>query len=221
MTEIEAWVDADIEPSRGSVAPDLAEELPGLGISYVTVERGSGRSSRGIKHRLRILSSRFSGPQAIHLREQPIPWAYRVFFRHIGLDPDSQPTPVEAIALERLKQGAFKSQNRLDDALTIAMIESGVALSAFDADRVEPPLTVRMTGSDERMEGLPNRLPTGSLVICDRSRPVAVLFGELAGGRGVHPKTKRITLMATRVRGVPEIAVEEALWLAAEILTNG
>ena len=76
-------------------------------------------------------------PQAVNLRHQPIPWAYRVFFRHIGLDPDEQRTPVEELALERMKDGGFKSQSLLDDALTIAIVESGVALRAFDADRVE------------------------------------------------------------------------------------
>ena len=39
---------------------------------------------------------------------QPIPHAYRVFFRHIGLDPDEHRTPVEALALERLKTAASR-----------------------------------------------------------------------------------------------------------------
>ena len=83
-----------------------------------------------------MLSDRFSGAQAINMRHQPIPWAYRVFYRHIGLDPDEQRTPVEELALERMKHGGFRSQNLLDDALTIAIIESGVAMRAFDGDRV-------------------------------------------------------------------------------------
>ena len=106
-------------------------------LRYAVVERGSGRSTRELKERLPTLSDRFSGAQAINLRHQPIPWAYRVFYRHIGLDPDQQPTPVEELALERMRQGGFRSRNLLDDALTIAIIESGVALSAFDADRVD------------------------------------------------------------------------------------
>ncbi len=53
-----------------------------------------------MKERLRLLSDRFGGAQAIALRQKPIPWAYRVFFRHIGLDPDRTPTPVEEVALD-------------------------------------------------------------------------------------------------------------------------
>lgn len=205
----------------GAVDSAIGEELPGLGLRYVLVERGSGRSSRGVKQRLQILSNRFSGPQAIQLRTQPIPWAYRVFYRHIGLDPDEQPPPVEEVALERLKQGGFKSKNLLDDALTIAMIESGVALRAFDADRLAGPLSIRPSARGERFEGKPNPLTEGTLVIADQRRAVSLLFGEIAAGRGVHPKTTRTTIAAVKVRGVPDIAVEEAIWLAAEVLEGG
>ena len=83
----------------GVVSSALREEFPGLGLRYLLVEQGSGRTPRPVKQRLARMSDRFSGPQAINLRHQPIPWAYRVFYRHIGLDPDEQPTPVEAVAL--------------------------------------------------------------------------------------------------------------------------
>jgi hypothetical protein len=55
-------------------------------------------------------------------------------------------------------------------------------------------------------------------VIADERRPVALLFGALASGRGVQPRSARTALVAIQVGGVPAIAVEEALWLAAEIL---
>lgn len=187
----------------------------------MVVERGSGRSPRGVKDRLRILSSRFGGGQSINLRNQPIPWAYRVFYRHIGLDPDEQRTPIEELAMERMQVGAFRSKNLLDDALTIAIMESGVALRAFDADKLEGELALRPTLPGEELEGRPGELPFGTLVIADVRRPVALLFGPTASGRGVHPKTKRTVLAAIRVKGVPDIAVEEAIWLAAEILEAG
>ena len=185
------------------------------------VERGSGRSPAALKQRLRTLADRFSGAQAINLRQQPIPSAYRVFFRQIGLDPDRQPTPVEELALERLKQGGFASRSLLDDALTIAIMESGVALRAFDADRVGEPPGIRPSAAGERLEGRPGELPAGTLVIADRERPVALLFGALAAGRGVRRASSRTLLCAIQVTGVPAIAVAEALWLAAGVLVEG
>lgn len=172
-----------------------------------------------MKDRLRELSNRFHGGHAIHMRQRPIPWAYRVFFRQIGLDPDQTRTPIEELALERMKRGAFKSRSQLDDALTIAIVETGVALRAFDADRVEGRLGIRASGPGEELEGRPGELPSGTLVVADERRPLALLFGATAEGRGVHPHTDRIMLVALPVKGVPEIAVEEALWLASAAMT--
>jgi DNA/RNA-binding domain of Phe-tRNA-synthetase-like protein len=207
-------------PEAGWVSPALSDEFGGLGLRYLLIERGSGRSSRAIKERLARMSDRFSGPQAINLRHRPIPWAYRVFYRHIGLDPDQQPTPVEAVALERIKRGGFVSQNRLDDALTIGVIETGVALRAFDADRVSGPPGIRQSEPGEPLEGRPGELPHGTLVIADHSRPVALLFGSVGAGRGVNPRTRRTLLTAVQVQGVPQIAVEEAIWLAADVMRS-
>ncbi|MGH2951278.1 MAG: B3/B4 domain-containing protein [Solirubrobacterales bacterium] len=210
----------DAPPEAGWVDAGLAAELPGLALRFAVVERGSGRSPREVRTRLRELSDRFSGAQAINLRHQPIPWAYRVFYRHIGLDPDEQPTPVEGLALERMKRGGFRSQNLLDDALTIAIIESGVALRAFDADRVDGRPGIRPSAPGEELEGRPGELPGGTLVIADERRPISLLFGALGAGRGVRPRTSRTLLCAIQVKGVPEIAVEEALWLAAGVLAS-
>lgn len=206
------------EVGSGWVAPELRDEFPGLSLRYRLVGRGSGRSSRELRERLRELASRYSGGHAINLRHQPIPWAYRVFFRHIGLDPDEQPTPIEERMLERMKRGGFKSDNLLDDALTIAIVESGVALRAFDADRVTGTLGIRPSAPGEGLEGRPGELPAGTLVIADEERPIALLFGATGADRGVQPRTKRTLLVAVGVKGVPDIAIEEALWLAAGVM---
>jgi DNA/RNA-binding domain of Phe-tRNA-synthetase-like protein len=210
--------DTDVEGGR--VAAQLRDEFPGLALSYLVLERGSGRSPREVKQRLRLLSDRFTGGEAINLRHRPIPWAYRVFYRHIGLDPDRTRTPVEELALERMKHGGFRSRSLLDDALTIAIVESGVAVRAFDADRVEGELGLRGSAPGEGLEGRPGELPAGTLVIADEARPIALLFGATGSGRGVRPKTRRTILAATQVKGVPDIAVEEALWLAADVMTT-
>jgi DNA/RNA-binding domain of Phe-tRNA-synthetase-like protein len=208
----------DAPPESGWLAPELREEFPGLALRFVTVDRGSGRSPREVRARLAGLADRFSGAQAINLRHQPIPWAYRVFYRHIGLDPDEQRTPVEQLALERMRKGGFPSKSLLDDALTIATVESGVALRAFDADRVSGRPGIRPSAPGEGLEGRPGELPPGTLVIADEERPLALLFGATAAGRGVESKSKRTLLCGIQVKGVPDIAVEEAVWLATEVL---
>src|SRR6476469_1032088 len=208
----------EVSPEPGWIESALAEELPGLSIVSTVLEVTQGRSPEALRERLRSLSDRIGGPQAILLRQQAIPWAYRVFFRHIGLDPDTTRTPIEQLVFERIHDGRFKSRNRVDDALTIAMVESGVALRAFDADRVEGSIGLRLSGEREGFEGRVSPLPDGTIVGADERRALGVLFGKTAEGRGVKRGTSRVLLVAIGVRGVPDIALEEALWVAGSAL---
>ena len=207
-------------PQPGWVAPHLAGEFPGLGISWVEVDARPRKSPEPVRRRLRDLSDRFYGAQAIHMREQPIPWAYRVFFRQIGLDPDSTRTPVERLALERLHDGAFKRHGLPEDALTIAIAETGVALRAFDADRLQGGLCIRDSAPGESLAGRPGELAQGTLVIADERAPVGLLFGADAEGKGVERGTRRVAVVAVQVNGVPQMAVDEALWMTAATLES-
>jgi DNA/RNA-binding domain of Phe-tRNA-synthetase-like protein len=210
--------DGEAPPERGWVAPAVAEEFPGLSIAWSTVDASSGRSPRPVKERLRELSNRFHGGHAIQMRQRPIPWAYRVFFRQIGLDPDQTRTPIEQLALDRMREGAFVSRNQLDDALTIAIVETGVALRAFDAEGIEGRLCIRDSAPGESLAGMPGELAKGTLAIADEVRPLGLLFGATAEGLRVGKGTRRISIAAIQVNGVPQIAVEEALWMAASTL---
>lgn len=199
---------------------ELAEEFPRLGLLALTMPVSPGRSTRAVKQRLRDLSSRFRGASAVTMRQDPVPWAYRVFYRHIGLDPDRTRTPVEGAALERLLRGEFKAQNRVDDALTISLVETGVPIYALDASTVEGALGLRPARSGERLGRgeETTSLATGRLIVADEQSPVGELFGELAAGHGVQPQSQEATLFAVRVPGVPDIHVEEAMWTCAELL---
>jgi len=208
----------EVAPEPGWVEPGLAEEFPGLSIVSTSLEARAGRSPEALKEQLRLLSDRIGGAQAIQLRQKPIPWAYRVFFRHIGLDPDATRTPIEQLIFERMHDGRFKSRNRVEDALTIGMVEVGVALRAFDADRVEGPVGLRLSADGEGFEGRVSPLPEGTIVVADQKRPLGILFDRTAEGRGVKRGTRRVLLAAIGVRGVPEIAMDEALWVAGSAL---
>lgn len=210
--------DWEAAPEPGWVAPALAEEFSGLSIATTSLATTPGRSPEALRERLRELSDRIAGPQAIQLRQKPIPWAYRVFFRHIGLDPDTTRTPIEQLIFERIHDGRFTSRNRVDDALTIATVEVGVALRAFDAHRVSGAVGLRLSEPGEQFEGRTSPLPEGTIVIADEERALGILFGSTAEGRGVRRGTRCVVLGAIGVRGVPDIALEEALWVASSAL---
>jgi DNA/RNA-binding domain of Phe-tRNA-synthetase-like protein len=117
-----------------------------------------------------------------------------------------------------MHDGRFKSRNRVDDALTIGMVEVGVALRALDADRVEGRVGLRLSAEGEAFEGRVSPLPDGTIVVADEKRPLGILFDRTAKGRGVARGTSRVLLIAIGVRGVPDIAMEEALWVASSAL---
>jgi DNA/RNA-binding domain of Phe-tRNA-synthetase-like protein len=214
----EPQADWDPAPEQGWVAPHIAAEFPGLGIAWLEVDARPGRSPEPVQQRLRDLADRFYGAHAIQMREKPIPWAYRVFFRQIGLDPDRTRTPVEQLAFERIREGGFKSHGLPTDALTVATVETGVALRAFDADRLHGGLCIRDSAPGESLPGRPGELSQGTLTIADELNPVGLLFGETGEGFGVGPESRRLALVAVQVKGVPQIAVEEALWMAGGTL---
>jgi DNA/RNA-binding domain of Phe-tRNA-synthetase-like protein len=210
--------------NHGHVDPSIAGEFPELRLFWTVADAGWARAPEGIRHRLRDMSERFNGPKAVALRAQPIPHAYRVFFRHIGLDPDTHRIPVEHVAVERLKAGAFKSRSLIDDALVIATMETSIGVWALDADALDGELTIRPAAEGEllgRHAQYPTYLPEGRLVVADDLGPVAVLFGDLAEGHGVSRATARVALFAVQVAGVPTIHIEEAFWIAEQILEEG
>jgi DNA/RNA-binding domain of Phe-tRNA-synthetase-like protein len=208
---------------RGWVDSALHAEFPGLALLQAEAAAPGRRSPRELRQRLRYLSDRVHGQRALSMRREPIASAYRVFYRQIGIDPDQHRPPGEAAVLERLRAGWFRSRNILDDALTVAVVETGVAVRAFDASRIQGQLGLRVSQPGERLGGAPNGflLPEGTIVIADERAALGLVFGDTAAGRGVTGDTERIALCAVRVEGVPEISVEEALWTCADILAPG
>src|SRR5215218_10677607 len=160
----------ELQLSEGWVEAELAEEFPQLRLVHAPLEARPRRSPPEVRQRLRALSDRYTGGKVIHMRQDAVPWAYRVFSRQIGIDPDTDRTPVERIAVERLRHGGLASENLVDDALTLATAETGVPVFALDADKVVGELGLRLARRGEQL------------------------------------------------KGVPPIAVEEALWMAAETL---
>jgi hypothetical protein len=207
------------ELELGWRAREVEQELPEL--QLVVAQTRVGRpgsvlagSPSGIEGRLHELSNRFRGARAVAVRREPVPAAYRVFFRHIGLDPDVVRTPIEEAALERMLHGGFLSGGLLEDILLIALVDTGVPVWALDSEAVDGPLGIRSSSEGEplgRSSGAP-LLPTGRLVVADASTALAPLFGELAPGHEVSAGTSGLTLFAIQVSGVPSLYVEEALW---------
>jgi DNA/RNA-binding domain of Phe-tRNA-synthetase-like protein len=213
--------DVELGAAAGFVEDKLAAEFPGLRLDWLSVSARKRDSTSAVKHRLKALSNRYRGASVVAMRTQPIPHAYRSFFRQIGLDPDTHRIPSEEVAVARLLYGGFLSSNLVEDALLIALIETGVPVWALDAEIVDAGgLGIRTTVDGDRLglsehAGFP---APGTLVVADARSIHGILFGEQAPGHAVGSRTTRIVLFAVGVPGVPAIHIEEALWVCVEVL---
>ena len=186
----------------GAVEPAISAELPGIGIAFCSLALSGDplrRSPPELRARLRALSDRHRGAQAIVLRSRPIPHAYRVLFRHLGLEPDVRRIPVEELIIGRLLAGTFESHGLLWDALATATIETEVGVWALEGKH-EPRLA---------QDG-------GGIVVASDHGRVAELFA--LPDAPVTRAARALTLYAILAPGVPHIAVDEALWIAAELV---
>ena len=174
-----------------------------------------------MREHLDVLSTRFRGADALALRQRPVPHAYRVAFRHVGLDPDVTRTPIEAAAIERLVQGGFVSRGLLDDALTIALVETGVPLWALDAEAVDGELSAaprarrRAARRARRRRRRCRTARSSSPTRARRSRRCSASRRRTASRADAR---RACCCTPLRVDGVPLLHVQEALWQCAETL---
>ena len=117
---------------------------------------------------------------------RPVPWAYRVLFRHLGLDPDVTRTPVEALVLERLVQGGHAPHGHA----------RGRARARHARDR-RAGLGGRRRARRRRSRWPPTT--TGGSRSPTRTGPVAVLFAPPLPERAPSRRTR--ALLALRRAG--------------------
>jgi DNA/RNA-binding domain of Phe-tRNA-synthetase-like protein len=214
---------ASLEPTAGFIEARLHDEFPGLRLDWITLAARRRGSPRSMVRRLKDLSSRYRGADVVTMRTKAIPQAYRAFFRQIGLDPDVTRIPSEQVAVTRLLHGGFRSTDLISDACLVALIETGVPVWALDADAIEPGgLGIRTTDEHDaaRAAARGGYLPVGSLAVADADTVHGLLFGELTPGHTVGARTRRVTLFAIGVDGVPAIHIEEALWMCVELVSQ-
>lgn len=213
--------DAALRPAEGFVDREVAAEFPGLRLQWATSDGRRRPSPRPVVRRLQQVANRYRGASVVAMRTKPVPQAYRAFFRQIGLDPDVQRIPSERAALARLLQGGFRSVDLIADACLIALVETGVPVTALDTDGVDAGgLGIRpaVAGDVERAAADRGRLEPGTLTVADRSTVHAPLFGDPVTGHGPGSATERVTLYTVGVEGVPAIHLEEALWIVLELI---
>ena len=204
------------EPGDGWIDRELELEFPGLALMTRGCE-GPVREDPGVTERLATVASRIRGRSAIELRREPVPAAYRAFYRQVGIDPDVEMTPVEAAIGRRLFEGGVRRTDPLQAALELAVLETSAPVYALDAQALDGPPGIRPAGAGEEVagtDGVMRGLP-GRLVIADAAGPLCRLFDAAHGRARAGASTGSLLLVSVGVPGVAPIVLDEALDVAA------
>ena len=80
---------------------------------------------------------------------------------------------------------------------------------------LEGRLGLRLSVQGERLDGRATPLESGRIVLADDRRALGFLFGAMAADAEPTRRTERTTFAAIGVKGVPDVALDEALWVAS------
>ncbi len=151
--------------------------------------------------------------------------AYRGLFRDFGVDWHSRRPSVDAL-LRRiaLKKGLYKV-NTLVDAYNLAVIESKIALGAFDKDKFILPIELRFAEENEEIvllgEKRPTRIRQGELVYTDQVRVITLDMNYRdCDATKISKGTKNILLFADGAPGINITEVKKGLELGCKLITR-
>jgi len=203
---------------QGWVAAELADEFPGLAVYSLAVDACPAKTPDAVRQQMRELAGRITGAKVVQSRQDTVPWSYRVLWRRLGVDPDSDRTPVESLMVQRLEHGGLPSRGMPNDAIVVATLETGVPIVVADAAKVVGEPGLRPAAAGESLGGAEETLRTGEVIYADERGPLARLDGEVAADHAVADETTAMLVCALAAPAVSQIEIDEALWIAAELL---
>ena len=156
------------------------------------------------------------------LKDDPLVKTYRNFFWRIGIDPTKIRPAAEALLRRILSGRGIPRINTLVDSYNLASVESGIALAAFDSEKIDGDMIMRFAKEGEEFLGIgmrkPKTLKGGEIVVADSSRLVAIYPYRDAEYSKVTLKTEKVCLMICGVPGIRIEVLKNAGRLAADYI---
>ena len=158
------------------------------------------------------------------LKDEPLFRAYRDFFWRIEVDPTKNRPAAEALIRRVVAGRSLPRINTLVDAYNLASIKTGIAIAAFDADRLQGDLTMRFAEEDEKFLGIgmkrPALLQGGEIVVQDREKLVAIYPYRDADDSKVTEVTRNVLLLFCGVPGISVRRLADASKVASDYITR-
>lgn len=158
------------------------------------------------------------------LKDDLIFRAYRDFFWRVGIDPTKNRPAGEALVRRVLRGKPIPTINTLVDAYNLASVKTGIAIAAFDADRLKGGLEMRLARAGEEFLGIgmkkPMALEGNEVVISDAEKLAAIYPYRDADSTKVTGATENVLLLICGVPGIGEGTLRDAEKTAVEYITR-
>lgn len=152
---------------------------------------------------------------AEELKDLRIVRLYRDFFWRVGIDPTKTRPAAEALLRRVVRGGKIPRICNVVDAYNLASMQTMITLSAFDRDRINPPLRIRFAQGEEiTLIGKRRMKLENDIVLCDSSRILcSYAHGDVEETK-VTPDTKNLLLVAYGAPGISREELRNAMSLA-------
>ena len=158
------------------------------------------------------------------VKDAPVFRAYRDFFWRAGIDPTKVRPAAEALIRRVLAGKPIPTINTLVDSYNLASIHTGIAMGAFDADRLSGDLTLRLTHNGEKFLGIgmgePIELSGNELVVSDAEKLIAIYPYRDADETKATLDTKSVCLLICGAPGIGEDILKGASLVAVDYITR-
>ena len=203
------------QPS-GTVDESVKETFPGMFYAYTIIDGVDIKKSNSELKKLtkQVIAENTHDAESIG-EIKPIK-AYREIFKKTGAWKLARRPSPEAL-LKRLASGkGIYNINTAVDAYNLAVIETGVGLGGFNADKIVFPVTLRMTKAGEQMHLLGDNESTsvmdGEVAYADTEKLITLdLNYRDIDATKITEDTKKIILYADGAPGLIEAEVISAL----------
>lgn len=154
------------------------------------------------------------------IKEEPVFRAYRDFYWRIGIDPTKLRPAGEALVRRALGGKPIPKINTLVDTYNLISLKTGVAIGAFDLDKIDGEPHLREAKKGERFLGIgmkdPEILSGGEPVVADRRNLIAIYPYRDSDETKVTEATKNVLFLICGVPGIPAVVLEEVAALTVE-----
>lgn len=224
QTRSEQTTTVGTEAQSDQLDPKVRETFPGIFFAQVEIKNVSIKKSKDeLETRKQDVLRNREGITNEEIGKIPAIQEYRKLLKATGTDWHSKRPSPEAL-LRRISQGKdLYSVNTAVDAYNLAVIETGIGLGGFNADKLALPISLRFSKEGESMHLLGDKEPIktreGQLVYADQDKPVTIdLNYRDIDETKITDDTKNIMLYADGAPGLTEQEVVDALQKGAQYI---